>query len=185
MDVIADVKASQVLFDEIEKLGGKPVICAPGHSVIKSLMAESGAPLAGEMSGHVFFADGYYGYDDALYASIRLLDIVAASDSSLAEMLSDLPQMVNTPEVRIEVTEARKFAVVDEVLAQAKADNLSINEVDGLRVNGPDGWWLLRASNTEAALVVRCESDNEDGLDRLKAAVSGYLSCAGVTTAPF
>ncbi|MEC7574739.1 MAG: phosphomannomutase, partial [Pseudomonadota bacterium] len=144
-----------------------------------------GAPLAGEMSGHVFFADGYYGYDDALYASIRLLDIVAASDSSLAEMLSDLPQMVNTPEVRIEVTEARKFAVVDEVLAQAKADNLSINEVDGLRVNGPDGWWLLRASNTEAALVVRCESDNEDGLDRLKAAVSGYLSRAGVTTAPF
>ena len=104
MDVIADVKASQVLFDEIEKLGGKPVICAPGHSVIKSLMAESGAPLAGEMSGHVFFADGYYGYDDALYASIRLLDIVAASDSSLAEMLADLPQMVNTPEVRIEVT---------------------------------------------------------------------------------
>ena len=185
VDVIADVKASQVLFDEIEKLGGKPVICAPGHSVIKSLMAESGAPLAGEMSGHVFFADGYYGYDDALYASIRLLDIVAASDSSLAEMLSDLPQMVNTPEVRIEVTEARKFAVVDEVLAQAKADNLSINEVDGLRVNGPDGWWLLRASNTEAALVVRCESDNEDGLDRLKAAVSGYLSRAGVTTAPF
>ena len=185
VDVIADVKASQVLFDEIEKLGGKPVMCAPGHSVIKSLMAESGAPLAGEMSGHVFFADGYYGYDDALYAAIRLLDIVAASDRSLAEMLSDLPQMVNTPEVRIEVTEARKFAVVDEVLAQAKADNLSINEVDGLRVNGPDGWWLLRASNTEAALVVRCESDNEDGLDRLKAAVSGYLSRAGVTTAPF
>ncbi|MDP7393457.1 MAG: phosphomannomutase/phosphoglucomutase, partial [Alphaproteobacteria bacterium] len=185
VEVIADVKASQVLFNEIEKLGGKPVICAPGHSVIKYLMAESGAPLAGEMSGHVFFADGYYGYDDALYASIRLLDIVAASDSSLAEMLSDLPQMVNTPEVRIEVSEARKFAVVDEVLAQAKADNLSINEVDGLRVNGPDGWWLLRASNTEAALVVRCESDNEDGLDRLKAAVSGYLSRAGVTTAPF
>lgn len=185
VEVIADVKASQVLFNEIEKLGGKPVMCAPGHSVIKSLMAESGAPLAGEMSGHVFFADGYYGYDDALYAAIRLLDIVAESDRSLAEMLTDLPQRVNTPEVRIEVTEARKFAVVDEVLAQAKADNLSINEVDGLRVNGPDGWWLLRASNTEAALVVRCESDNEDGLDRLKAAVSGYLSRAGVTTAPF
>ena len=185
VEVIADVKASQVLFNEIEKLGGKPVMCAPGHSVIKSLMVESGAPLAGEMSGHVFFADGYYGYDDALYASIRLLDIVADSDHSLAEMLSDLPQMVNTPEVRIEVTEARKFAVVEEVLAQAKADNLSINEVDGLRVNGPDGWWLLRASNTEAALVVRCEADNEGGLDRLKAAVSGYLSCAGVTTVPF
>jgi len=185
VEVIADVKASQVLFDEIEKLGGVPVMCAPGHSVIKSLMAESGAPLAGEMSGHVFFADGYYGYDDALYAAIRLLDIVAASDRSLADMLSDLPQMVNTPEVRIEVTEDRKFTIVAEVLAQAKADELSINEVDGLRVNGPDGWWLLRASNTEAALVVRCESESEAGLERLKAAVTGYLSRAGVTATPF
>ena len=180
VEIIADVKASQVLFDEIEKLGGVPVMCAPGHSVIKSLMAESGAPLAGEMSGHIFFADGYYGYDDALYAAIRLIDIIATSDFSLSDLLSELPQMVNTPEVRIEVSEKRKFAIVEEVLAYAKADNLSINEVDGLRVNSNDGWWLLRASNTEAALVVRCESGDENGLDRLIKTVSKYLSRAGV-----
>ena len=137
------------------------------------------------MSGHVFFADGYYGYDDALYAAIRLLDIVAGRALAGGDAGPALPQMVNTPEVRIEVTEERKFAVVDEVLAQAKADNLSINEVDGLRVNGRTvggccgrrtrrrHWW--RAANL----------DNEDGLDRLKAEVSGYLSRAGVTTAPF
>ena len=184
VEVIADVKASQVLFDEIERLGGVPVMCAPGHSVIKTLMAESGAPLAGEMSGHVFFADGYYGYDDALYAAIRLLDIIAASDLSLSTMLSNLQQMVNTPEVRIEVTEERKFSIVEEVLFHAKADDLSINEVDGLRVNTADGWWLIRASNTEAALVVRCESENETGLRRLKKMVSGYLLRAGVVYTP-
>ena len=147
-------------------------------------MAESGAPLAGEMSGHVFFADGYYGYDDALYAAIRLLDIIAASDLTLSTMLSNLPQMVNTPEVRIEVTEEQKFSIVEEVLLHAKADDLSINEVDGLRVSTADGWWLIRASNTEAALVLRCESENETGLRRLKKMVSGYLLRAGVDYIP-
>ena len=185
VEVIADVKASQVLFDEIERLGGKPVMCAPGHSVIKSLMAESGAPLAGEMSGHVFFADGYYGYDDALYAAVRLLDIVAKSDQSLAEMISAMPQMINTPEIRIDVLEERKFAIVDEVLAQARSANLDINDVDGLRVSGPDGWWLLRASNTENALVVRCESQDQEGLERLKGTVVAYLSAANVTAPAF
>ncbi len=180
VQVIADVKASQVLFDEIARLGGVPVMAAPGHSVIKSMMAESGAPLAGEMSGHVFFADGYYGYDDALYAAVRLLDIVARSEETLAEMISALPQMVNTPEIRIDVPEERKFAIVDEVMAQARAANLSINDVDGLRVGGPDGWWLLRASNTQNALVVRCESGDQAGLDRLKATVASYLAAAKV-----
>lgn len=185
VEIIADVKASQVLFDEVERLGGKPVMSAPGHSVIKSLMAESGAPLAGEMSGHVFFADGYYGYDDALYAAIRLLDIVAHSEESLADMISAMPAMVNTPEIRIDVPEERKFAIVDEVLSQARAANLDINDVDGLRVNGPDGWWLLRASNTENALVARCESQDQAGLDRLKATVVEYLAAAGVTPPAF
>ncbi len=182
VEVIADVKASQVLFDEVARLGGKPVMAAPGHSVIKSMMAESGAPLAGEMSGHVFFADGYYGYDDAIYAAVRLLDIVARSGRSLADLVSALPQTVNTPEIRIEIPEERKFAIVDKVMERARADGLDINDVDGLRVNGADGWWLLRASNTENALVVRCESGDADGLERLKAAVSGYLADADVTT---
>lgn len=182
VEVIADVKASQVLFDEVARLGGVPVMAAPGHSVIKSMMAKSGAPLAGEMSGHVFFADGYYGYDDALYAAVRLLDIVARADETLAEMIGSLPQMVNTPEIRIEVSEERKFAIVDEVMAQARNANLDIIDVDGLRVNGPDGWWLLRASNTENALVARCESHDEAGLARLKATVVEYLAGANVTT---
>jgi phosphomannomutase len=137
------------------------------------------------MSGHVFFADGYYGYDDALYAAVRLLDIVAKSDQSLAEMISAMPQMVNTPEIRIDVLEERKFAIVDEVLAQARSANLDINDVDGLRVTGPDGWWLLRASNTENALVVRCESHDQEGLERLKATVVAYLSAANVTAPAF
>ena len=182
VEVIADVKASQVLFDEVARLGGKPVMAATGHSVIKSLMAESSAPLAGEMSGHVFFADGYYGYDDAIYAAVRLLDIVARSGRSLADLVSALPQTVNTPEIRIEIPEERKFAIVNKVMEQARADGLDINDVDGLRVTGTDGWWLLRASNTEHALVVRCESSDADGLKRLKAAVSVYLADAGVTT---
>lgn len=181
-EIIADVKASQVLFDEIARLGGKPVMSAPGHSVIKSMMAESGAPLAGEMSGHVFFADGYYGYDDAIYAAIRLLNIIAKSGRSLADMVSSLPKMVNTPEIRIAVSEERKFAIVDEVLSRARSDGLDINDVDGLRVNGADGWWLLRASNTENALVVRCESVDDAGLERLKEAVSCYLAGVGVKT---
>ena len=182
-EIIADVKASQVLFNEVARLGGTPVMAPPGHSVIKSMMAESGAPLAGEMSGHIFFADGYYGYDDAVYAAVRLLDIIAKSGRSLAELVSALPRMVNTPEIRIEVAEERKFEIVKEVMEHASGDGLDINDVDGLRVNGVDGWWLLRASNTENALVVRCESSDGAGLERLKAVVSGYLKIVGIENA--
>ncbi len=183
--IIADVKASQMLFDEVTRLGGEPIMAAPGHSIIKSLMVESGAPLAGEMSGHVFFADGYYGYDDALYAAVRLLDIVAKSDRSLAQMIDALPHMVNTPELRFDVTEARKFEIVDEVKARLAADGADVNDVDGVRVNGPDGWWLLRASNTQNALVGRCESSNEEGLARLKTALGEQLRASGVDAPAF
>lgn len=178
--IIADVKASQIFFDEVTRLGGRPIISASGHSVIKSLMAESGALLAGEMSGHIFFSDGYYGYDDALYASIRLLNILANTDRTLAEIVSSLPQMVNTPEIRVEVPEDQKFLIIDKVLSRARMDKLKIIGVDGLRVSGPLGWWLLRASNTENALVIRCESHDEAGLIALKKTVSNYLLAAGV-----
>ena len=187
--VIADVKSSQMLFDEIARLGGEPVMSGTGHSVIKARMAEIAAPLAGEMSGHMFFADGYYGYDDALYAALRLVDIVARGDRSLAEMLDDLPALVNTPEIRFEVPEERKFAIVDEVKARLAAtgasEDLEITDIDGVRVKGPDGWWLLRASNTQNVLVVRCESGDEAGLARLKEAVVGQLMASGIETAPF
>ena len=178
--VIADVKASQVLFDEITRCGGNPVMAATGHSIIKSKMAELAAPLAGEMSGHIFFADRYYGFDDALYAAVRLLDIVARKDRSLAEMRDALPQVVNTPEIRFDVSEDRKFAVVDEVKERLAGTDANVDDTDGVRVLNDDGWWLLRASNTQAVLVVRCESENEDGLGRLKAAVAEQLGQSGI-----
>ncbi|MFP6706501.1 MAG: phosphomannomutase/phosphoglucomutase [Alphaproteobacteria bacterium] len=179
--IIADVKASQVLFDEVARLGGTPVMYKTGHSLIKSKMAETKSPLAGEMSGHIFFADKYYGFDDALYVAVRFLDAVAKSGQSVAELRDSLPQMVNTPEVRFDCDDTRKFQVVNEVVAALRAEGAEFSDVDGARVSTPDGWWLLRASNTQPVLVVRCESSDEAGLTRLKAAVTAALVPSGVT----
>ena len=179
--IIADVKASQVLFDEVARLGGKPLMYRTGHSLIKSKMAETGAPLAGEMSGHIFFADKYYGFDDALYVAVRFLDAVAKAGQSVAALRDSLPQMVNTPEVRFDCDDTRKFQVVDEVVAALRAQGTEFSDVDGARVSTPDGWWLVRASNTQPVLVVRCEAADEAGLGRLKAAVTAALAPCGVT----
>jgi len=179
--IIADVKASQVLFDEVARLGGEPLMYKTGHSLIKSKMAETGSPLAGEMSGHIFFADKYYGFDDALYVAVRFLDAVARSGQSVAALRDSLPHMVNTPEVRFDCDDARKFLVVDEVVANLRAEGADFSDVDGARVSTPDGWWLLRASNTQPVLVARCEAADDDGLERLKAAVTVALAPCGVT----
>ncbi|MEE8223446.1 MAG: phosphomannomutase, partial [Alphaproteobacteria bacterium] len=173
-------KASQVLFDEIARLGGDPLMWRTGHSLIKAKMAETGAPLAGEMSGHIFFADRYYGYDDALYAAVRLLSIIARSGMSLAEMRDELPQVVNTPELRFACDEARKFAVVEEVAQRLRADGAQMVDRDGVRVRTEDGWWLLRASNTQDVLVARCESSTEEGLERLKDDLAARLRESGI-----
>ncbi|UYN93188.1 MAG: phosphomannomutase/phosphoglucomutase [Enhydrobacter sp.] len=178
--IIADVKASQALFDEIARAGGTPLMWKTGHSLIKSKMAELGAPLAGEMSGHIFFADTFYGFDDALYCGLRLLNIVAATDESLAEMRDKLPQLVNTPELRFDCAEERKFRIVDEVKARLEQVGAKLSDIDGVRVNTPDGWWLLRASNTQAVLVARCESASEPGLERLKGELRAALAASGV-----
>ena len=178
--IIADVKASQVLFDEVARLGGTPLMWKTGHSLIKSKMAETGAPLAGEMSGHIFFADRYYGFDDALYAAVRLLSVVAASGKSLAQLRDELPEMVNTPELRFPCGDTRKFEVANEVAARLAAAGADVNDCDGVRVRTDDGWWLLRASNTQAVLVARCESDSAAGLERLKAALVAELEKSGV-----
>ncbi|MBV8392466.1 MAG: phosphomannomutase/phosphoglucomutase, partial [Alphaproteobacteria bacterium] len=178
--IIADVKASQALFDEILRAGGTPLMWKTGHSLIKTKMAELKAPLAGEMSGHVFFADTFYGFDDALYCSLRLLNIVAGGRTSLASMRDKLPQLVNTPELRFDTPEERKFKIVEEVKQRLKASGAKVNDIDGVRVNTPDGWWLLRASNTQAVLVARCESANEDGLERLKGQLKEALAASGV-----
>jgi len=179
--IIGDVKASQALFDEIQRAGGTPLMWKTGHSVIKTKMAELKAPLAGEMSGHVFFADTFYGFDDALYCGLRLLNIVAAGSESLAKMRDKLPQFVNTPELRFDCPEERKFRIVDEVKARLKQAGAKVNDIDGVRVDTPDGWWLLRASNTQAVLVARCESASEEGLARLKADLEAALAASGVS----
>jgi phosphomannomutase len=179
--IIGDVKASQALFDEVQRAGGTPLMWKTGHSLIKTKMAELKAPLAGEMSGHVFFADTFYGFDDALYCGLRLLNIVAAGNESLAEMRDRLPQLVNTPELRFDCAEERKFRIVDEVKARLKEAGARVNDIDGVRVSTPDGWWLLRASNTQAVLVARCESANEGGLERLKRDLRAALAASGVS----
>jgi phosphomannomutase len=178
--ILADVKASQVLFDEIARAGGRPVMTETGHSPIKAKLAETGAPLAGEMSGHIFFADGYYGFDDAVYVAVRLLDILARSPQSLAELRRGLPSVVNTPELRFPCTEARKFAIVREVAGRLKQAAAEVNEIDGVRVRTADGWWLLRASNTQDVLVARAESGTAEGLARLKAELAAQLAASGV-----
>ena len=180
--IIADVKASQTLFDEIARLGGKPLMWKTGHSLLKAKMAETGAPLAGEMSGHIFFADKYYGYDDALYCAIRLAGIVASGTEPLSALRDRLPPVFNTPEVRFQVDESRKFAVVDEVKARLKSggNGAKVNDIDGVRVSTEDGWWLLRASNTQDVLVARAEAFSEDGLNRLKGAITAELRTSGI-----
>ncbi|WBX83897.1 phosphoglucomutase/phosphomannomutase PgmG [Sphingosinicella microcystinivorans] len=180
--IIADVKASQALYDRIADLGGKPLMWKTGHSLIKAKMKETGAPLAGEMSGHIFFAHRYYGFDDAIYAAVRLIGAVDRSGRSLTELRGAMPAMVNTPELRFPCPESRKFAVIDEVLARLEASGADVNRTDGARVNTPDGWWLLRASNTQDVLVARAEAVSQDALDRLVAAINAQLSASGLAT---
>ena len=170
--IIGDVKCSQVMFDKIDAMGGKGVIWKTGHSLVKAKMAELNAPLAGELSGHIFFADSYYGYDDALYCSIRLLNALKGVDGGLSSLTADLPVLFNTPEVRFEVDEAEKFDLVPRIKESIEAQNLkdaTLSDIDGLRVTTSDGWWLVRPSNTQDVLVSRVESNSEHGLQRLKA----------------
>lgn len=182
--IIADVKASQALYDRISELGGAPLMWKTGHSLIKSKMKETGSPLAGEMSGHVFFKHQYYGFDDALYAAVRLIRAASTIGKSVTQLRGEMPAMVNTPEMRFQVDESRKFAVIDEVLDRLKADGAQVNDTDGARVNTADGWWLLRASNTQDVLVARAEAKNQEGLDRLLAQIDSQLALSGLERGP-
>jgi phosphomannomutase len=183
--IIADVKASQVLYDEIARAGGQPMMFKTGHSLIKAKMAEIAAPFAGEMSGHIFYADRWYGFDDALYVAVRLLGIVARMDATLEAVRLALPQVVNTPELRFNCDDTRKFAVVQEVAARLRAARADVNDIDGVRVLTPDGWWLLRASNTQAVLVARAEARDDAGIERLKAALLEQLTASGLPAPDF
>ena len=178
--IIADVKASQTLFDRIAELGGKPLMWKTGHSLIKSKMKETGAPLAGEMSGHIFFKHEWYGFDDALYAAVRLIRAATSLGKSVTQLRSDMPPSVATPELRFQVDDTRKFAVIEEVAARLAADGATVDSTDGVRVQTPDGWWLLRASNTQDVLVARAESSDQAGLGRLMATINGQLEASGI-----
>ena len=178
--IIADVKASQVLFDHIGKIGGTPLMWKTGHSLIKSKMKETGAPLAGEMSGHIFFQHRWYGFDDALYAAVRLIEAVSASGKSLTEIVDEMPKSVATPEMRFPVEESRKFAVVSEILHRLSTSDARVDSTDGARVMTKDGWWLLRASNTQDVLVARAESKSKAGLKRLMQQIDDQLALSGV-----
>jgi len=178
--IIADVKASQVLFDGIAALGGRPLMWKTGHSLIKSKMKETGAPLAGEMSGHIFFKHRWYGFDDALYAAVRLIEAVSQSGKSLTEIMDAMPKTRATPELRFQVDEVRKFAIVDEVRDRLSAEGAKVDATDGVRVSTSDGWWLLRASNTQDVLVARAEAADQSGLDRLVSQIDDQLAKSGV-----
>ncbi len=182
--IIADVKASQALYDRIAELGGHPLMWKTGHSLIKTKMKETGSPLAGEMSGHIFFAHNYYGFDDALYAAIQLIRSAHVIGKSITGLRGEMPAMVNTPEMRFQVDESRKFAVVTEVLERLKNDGAEVNDTDGARVNTPDGWWLLRASNTQDVLVARAEAKDQAGLDRLIGMIDAQLAASGLERGP-
>jgi phosphomannomutase len=178
--IIADVKASQMLFDRIAELGGNPLMWKTGHSLIKAKMKELDSPLAGEMSGHIFFKHDWYGFDDGIYSAVRLIGAVSALGGSLTALKDAMPVMINTPEMRFQSSEDRKFLVVDEVLARLKAAGAQVNETDGARVNTPDGWWLLRASNTQDVLVARAEATSAAALERLMSALNQQLAESGV-----
>jgi phosphomannomutase len=182
--IIADVKASRALFDRVAELGGKPLMWKTGHSLVKSKMKETKSPLAGEMSGHIFFADGYYGFDDALYGAIRLIAASARVGKSVTQLRGEMPAMVNTPELRFQVDESRKFAAIQEIEARLAQSDLRVDATDGVRVTTPDGWWLLRASNTQDVLVARAESDDKAGLDRLVAQIDEQLAASGIERGP-
>ena len=175
--VISEVKASKLLYAEIKRLGGRPIMWKTGHSLIKQKIKEEKALLAGEMSGHIFFADRFFGFDDAIYSSARLAEIVSRSEKKLSEMLADLPKTYYTPEIRVYATDEVKFKIVDEVKKEL-AKKYPVNDIDGIRVSYPNGWALVRASNTQAALVLRYEADTPEDLEAIKKEVGTALERA-------
>jgi phosphomannomutase len=181
--IIADVKASQVLFDGIAALGGRPLMWKTGHSLIKSKMKETGAPLAGEMSGHIFFKHRWYGFDDALYAAVRLIEAISQSGKSVTAIMDAMPKSIATPELRFPVDEPRKFAIVEEVRDRLLGAGARVDTTDGVRVTTDDGWWLLRASNTQDVLVARAEAGDQASLERLIGQIDAQLEKSGVQRA--
>jgi phosphomannomutase/phosphoglucomutase len=173
--VIADVKCSHLLFEDISKHGGKPLMAKTGHSIMKAKMAETGAGLGGEMSGHIFFADRFYGFDDGLYAALRLLEILSQEEKPLSRLLEDWPETFFTPELRIDCPERIKFDLADLATTQFKTE-YEVIDIDGARILFEDGWALIRASNTQAALTLRFEASTPESLVKIRHIVESLLS---------
>ncbi len=177
--LIFDVKCSQLLPEVFEEAGGTPIMWKTGHSLIKEKMKETGAALAGELSGHICFADDYYGFDDALYAACRLLALLAASERPLSQMTAGFPKYLSTPEIRVELPEERKFGIVERARAHFEARHPVI-AVDGIRILFGDGWGLMRASNTQPVIVLRYEARSAHRLEEIRAALEDWLADEGV-----
>jgi phosphomannomutase/phosphoglucomutase len=174
--IISEVKASHRLFNDIASHGGRPILWKTGHSLIKAKMKEEGALLAGEMSGHIFFNDRYYGFDDAIYAGARLLEILAETNKTTAELLADLPSSFSTPEIRRDCPDEIKFNVVQKALKRFEAQGLKVNSIDGARVEFEDGWGLVRASNTQPVLVFRFEATSQKRLTEIQTQMEHTVS---------
>ncbi|CCO22848.1 phosphomannomutase/phosphoglucomutase [Maridesulfovibrio hydrothermalis] len=172
--VVADVKCSHLLFEDIEKHGGRQIMARTGHSIMKAKMAETGAGLGGEMSGHIFFADRFYGFDDGIYSALRLIEILAHEKQPLSKMLSDWPETFFTPELRIDCPEKIKFELVEKA-AQRLAEEYNVIDIDGVRVVFEDGWALVRASNTQAALTLRFEASSAKRMEEIKGIIESLL----------
>lgn len=180
--IIVDIKTSQPVLDYIQAKGGKPLLWKSGHSFIKAKMMETGAKLAGEVSGHIFFAD-HFGFDDGLYAAVRLLGLLERTGKTLAHLCDALPKAVSTPEIRLEIEESKKFALVEAIKVRLVQGHISFLDIDGVRVQTQKGWWLLRASNTQAVLVIRCEAGNAVDLQQVIAECKQYLLEQGIVCA--
>ena len=178
--IIADVKTSDAFFERVKNNGGTPLMWMTGHAHIKTKMPEVGAKFAGEASGHIFFADEYYGYDDGIYAALRLIRIVAQSGKKLSALIDALPALQASAEMRIDCADDKKFVVVEAIAKKLSQDGATVNTLDGVRVSTPDGWWLLRASNTQAALVARAEGTSKESTDALVKMLQQLLQHEGV-----
>ena len=183
--IILDIKSSQVVFNEIKKLNGNPIFWKTGHSLIKKKMKETKAIFAGEMSGHIFFADKYYGFDDAIYASIRFLNLYCDSDNSLSKLFDSMEKSYNTPELRFNSTETEKFLIVKKLKNILKKENKKFIDIDGVRYSNNYGWWLVRASNTQNIIVARCEANNQENLKKIKLNLKNSLRKCNFITPKF
>jgi phosphomannomutase len=178
--IIADVKTGDWVFREIKRMGGVPIIWKTGHSFIKTKMKQESCMLAGEMSGHLFFGENYYGFDDAIFAAVKLMDILTRSQQDITQIIASMPKMIGTPEISINSSEEKKFLVVEELKSILNQNHVEYLDIDGIRVAAEDGWWLVRASNTEANLILRIEARSEEHLNRLITDVVALLAAVGV-----